>query len=124
MKETCIFCKICAKEIPSHTVYETNEVIAFLDIHPSVVGHTLLIPKAHTKTMMDANEGLIANIFVEAQRLMKAYQNIFNVSHVKLSVIGVDVDHFHIHIKPIYKETPEDMSLELVKEKIVKGLTH
>lgn len=47
----CIFCKIIAKQIPSKTVYEDEQVYAFHDIHPWAPVHFLLIPKAHIPSM-------------------------------------------------------------------------
>ena len=47
----CIFCKITAHEIPAKVVYETGDMIAFLDIHPLAPGHTVVIPKTHASTV-------------------------------------------------------------------------
>ena len=45
--EDCIFCKIARGDIPCTSVFESEELIAFLDISPVNKGHTLLVPKAH-----------------------------------------------------------------------------
>ena len=49
--QNCLFCKIIAKQIPSKTVYEDEQVYAFHDIHPWAPVHFLIIPKAHIASM-------------------------------------------------------------------------
>ena len=51
--ENCIFCKIVSGEIPSYKVYEDNEFMAFLDVRPLNLGHTLVIPKKHYRWVWD-----------------------------------------------------------------------
>ena len=53
MSEDCIFCKIIAGDIPAKVVYESPNVIAFLDIHPMAEGHTLVVSKEHYATLLD-----------------------------------------------------------------------
>ena len=57
----CLFCKIVRGEIPSATVLETDEAVAFLDIHPVNLGHVLLVPKAHHAHLADLPEALAAH---------------------------------------------------------------
>ena len=54
--EDCIFCKIARKEIPSSIVYEDKDVIAFLDINPFSIGHTLVVPKKHSRWIWDIDD--------------------------------------------------------------------
>ena len=54
--EDCLFCKIIKGEIPSAKVYEDDDVFAFLDIAPMKKGHTLVVPKNHSKTLVEAND--------------------------------------------------------------------
>jgi histidine triad (HIT) family protein len=49
----CVFCKIIANEVPSYKVYEDDFVLAFLDINPTALGHTLVIPKKHFENVFD-----------------------------------------------------------------------
>jgi histidine triad (HIT) family protein len=51
----CLFCKIVRGEIPSHKVYEDEDVFAFRDIRPVAPVHFLIIPKAHVPTLYEAN---------------------------------------------------------------------
>ena len=51
IKQQCIFCKIIKNEIPVIKVYETSKNLAFLDINPLTIGHSLIIPKKHTENI-------------------------------------------------------------------------
>ncbi len=121
MKDTCVFCGISSGVIPAKVLWKSKTYTAFLDIHPSAPGHTLLIPNAHYESMMDTPSEVVGSLFVAAQMLMQVYQTVFNVERVKLSVVGVDVDHFHIHIIPIYTKAPQ-MELDVVEQMIREKL--
>ena len=96
----CIFCKIVKKEIPANIIYEDENFLAFLDINPVSYGHTLIVPKKHIIWMHEANDSLISEIFKLAKRIMLAIKNGMKSDYVQLSVVGKDVPHFHIHLKP------------------------
>lgn len=68
----CIFCKIAAKEIPSKTVYEDDELIAFHDINPAAPVHFLMVPKQHIPTIAECNEthaALLSKMLLLAPKL-------------------------------------------------------
>jgi histidine triad (HIT) family protein len=102
---TCIFCKIIAGQIPCLKVYEDDAVLAFLDIGPLVKGHTLVIPKQHVATVMDAPPDLMAAI---AGRLPKIAKAVLGVTGAPACHVLVNngaealqsVDHLHFHILP------------------------
>jgi len=96
----CIFCKIVNNELPSHKIYEDEKVLAFLDIAPVNLGHTLLIPKEHFEMMTDTPDELISYLYIRAKQLMKVIKKAMNADYVIVDVIGVDVPHFHIHLIP------------------------
>jgi len=100
--ENCIFCKIVKGEIPSVKVWEDGNFLAFLDINPVNYGHTLLIPKKHYERMEDASEDILKKIFVKAKMLMEKIKKATEANYVTLSVMGLDVPHFHIHLIPRY----------------------
>lgn len=102
MNENCIFCKIIKGEIPSSKIYEDANFIAFLDIHPVSKGHTLLIPKEHYVWMVETPDEIIESIYKKAKELMIKIKDENNCEFVKLSVVGKDVPHFHIHLIPEY----------------------
>lgn len=102
--ENCVFCKIVAGEISAAKVYEDEKVLAFLDINPVNKGHALVIPKAHHQMMADTPDDLVAYIFTTAKKLMKAIKKATKADLVVVSVVGIDVPHFHIHLVPRFKD--------------------
>ena len=98
----CVFCKIVKKEIPANKIYEDDEVLAFLDIKPVNFGHTLIIPKKHYEKMENTPDYTLSVVFANAKKLMKAAKEAMSADFVALSVIGIDVPHFHIHLIPRY----------------------
>ena len=71
MMDNCIFCKIAAKEIPGKVVYEDDTCIAFLDLSQTTNGHTLVIPKEHYDSFLEADPEEMAHCMKEAQKLAK-----------------------------------------------------
>ena len=100
--ENCIFCKIANKEIPADIIYEDDKIVAFLDIRPVNPGHTLVIPKDHHKMMGETPDEIISHIFVKAKRIMRVIRKVTDANYVAVSVVGLDVPHFHIHLVPRY----------------------
>ena len=101
----CLFCKIAAKQIPAHLLYEDQHVCAFLDINPRAPGNTVVIPKAHAETLAALPENEASFFFSVVQRLsgeirrrMKADGLTIGVNEGKAS--GQAVDHLHLHIMP------------------------
>lgn len=103
----CIFCKIINKEIPNYTVYEDATVLAFLDIFPHAVGHTVVIPKVHVHDLTEAGDELIGSLFVAVKKVQERLENVlkpngFNVGWNHGEAGGQAVPHLHIHILPRY----------------------
>ncbi len=101
----CIFCRIVAGEIPSHTVYEDDMTLAFLDIHPAARGHTLVIPKQHVADLLSADpldlEATVRGSQVVARILHKHLQaDGINVVQNNGTAAGQDVFHYHVHLIP------------------------
>lgn len=96
----CIFCKIVKNEIPADKVYEDDKILAFLDINPVTAGHTLVIPKEHYPMMTDTPDELLSYIFTKCKKLMKTLEITFEADFVVVSVVGIDVPHFHVHLIP------------------------
>lgn len=105
MSRDCLFCKIAKKEIPASFIYEDVSTIAFLDIHPHAVGHTMVIPKEHRETILDASEKEIGAIFSAVKKVTdliqkKLHPNGFTIGINHGKVSGQVVEHLHIHIIP------------------------
>ena len=104
----CIFCKIVNGEIPSHKIYEDQNVLAFLDITQGTKGHTLIIPKKHVKNIYELDEETVYNVFKVVPKISTALKNAF--SPIGLNLISNNdqphqsVFHFHIHLIPRYED--------------------
>ncbi len=96
--EGCVFCKIVRGELPSYKVYEDDDFVAFLDIHPESPGHVQLIPKAHYRWIWDVPN--IGKYFEVAQKIAKAQQKVFSTEWIIQKSIGDEVAHAHVWIFP------------------------
>ena len=102
--ESCLFCRIAAKELPSKMAYEDDQVVAFHDIAPQAPVHILVVPRKHIATLNDTtaeDANLIAHIFQVARNLaqqagvdQKGYRTVFNVN----AEAGQTVFHLHLHV--------------------------
>ncbi len=105
MKNNCIFCAIAAGEIPSFKVYEDDLVLAYLDINPFALGHTLVIPKAHTTGLLDTPPETLKEIIVRVQKVAARIKAAlpcdgFNILQNNGASAGQTVPHVHFHIVP------------------------
>ena len=110
---SCLFCKIVRGEIPSAKVLETDDAVAFLDIHPVNRGHVLLVPRAHHAHLIDLPEPLAAHAGALLPRLCRAVQAAtgadgFNVIVNNGRAAGQTIDHGHWHIIPRFFDDPVD----------------
>ncbi len=106
--DSCIFCKIANKEIGSEIIYETGEVLAMLDIHPRAPGHTMVILKAHRKTILDLAGAEVTSVFSGVQKVTEILQQAlapdgFTIGINQGAASGQVVEHLHIHIIPRFE---------------------
>jgi histidine triad (HIT) family protein len=94
----CIFCKIVRGEIPSEKVYEDNDFIAFLDIHPQSPGHVQVIPKEHYRWVWDVPN--VGAYFEVVRKVARAQQKSFSTDWILSKIIGDEVPHAHIWVFP------------------------
>ena len=100
-----MFCRIIKGEIPSHKVYEDENTLAFLDIHPSTPGHTLIIPKAHIARVEDLSVGDAEALFGTLHKVVGGIQEAVGAPASTIGVnngreSGQEVPHVHIHVIP------------------------
>ncbi|MBO5167444.1 MAG: HIT family protein [Lachnospiraceae bacterium] len=103
----CVFCKIANKEQAVYTVYEADNVMAFLDYDPINEGHILLIPKKHYLDVDELPSKLLAELMETSQKLVKALKKVYNPEGYSIMQNGGkfnDVGHYHLHIFPRYTE--------------------
>ncbi|MDP4012555.1 MAG: HIT family protein [Candidatus Nanoarchaeia archaeon] len=98
----CIFCKIIKGEIPCNKIYEDKDTLAFLDINPVNPGHVLVIPKEHYKLMHDVPDETLSKVFIKSKDLMTTIKKATKADYVAVSIVGLDVPHFHVHLVPRY----------------------
>ena len=100
-----IFAKILRGEMPCYKVYENDKVLAFLDIMPRAPGHTLVLPKAHARNILDIAPDDLAAVALAAQKIAKAAVQVFNADGLTIQQFnegagGQVVFHLHLHIIP------------------------
>jgi histidine triad (HIT) family protein len=101
----CLFCKIVAKEIPCHKVWEDENVLAFLDIHPCAKGHTVIIPKKHFGNLSEMSladweimSGGLSNVLAKVKEVLNP--DGMNLGINNGNVAGQAVGHVHWHLLP------------------------
>lgn len=102
--ENCIFCKIIKDEIPAAKIYEDQEVLAFLDIQPVNIGHSLVIPKEHFRDIHEVPEELVAHMMKAVKKISAALKKMpcdgVNVTMNNEGAAGQLIFHAHIHVIP------------------------
>lgn len=111
-----LFQKIIDREIPARIVYEDDDVLAFLDISQQTPGHTLVIPKKATASVLTAPEETIAVVNIQAAKIAKRLIDALGASGANLlsnagEVAGQTVFHYHVHIIPRYEE--DELKLDI-----------
>ena len=103
--QDCLFCKIVAKEIPCHKVWEDENILSFLDIHPCAKGHTVIIPKKHFGNLSEMSladweimsRGL-SNVLAKVKEVLNPDGMNLGINNGK--VAGQAVGHVHWHLLP------------------------
>jgi histidine triad (HIT) family protein len=100
-----IFAKILRGELPCYKVYEDDKALAFLDIMPRSPGHTLVLPKAPARNILDVGSAELAHVMTVAQKIAKAAMTAFGADGVTLQQFnegagGQVVFHLHVHVIP------------------------
>lgn len=96
-----IFTKIINREIPSYTVAEDARFVAFLDINPLSMGHTLIVPRKEVDYFFDVDDDSLAAMMVFSKRVATAIKKTTKCNRVGVAVIGFEVPHAHLHLVPM-----------------------
>lgn len=126
---TSIFERIIAGEIPSYTIWEDERLLAFLDVNPLHLGHTLLVPKQAIDDVLDIPDDLYSHLMLTAKNILApAIRQATWCTRIGYQIEWFGVpDHAHLHLIPLYgfgdfhpekahKESPENM--EMIAQKI------
>ena len=103
-----IFSKIVKGDIPSYKCAENEEFYAFLDIAPLAQGHTLVVPKREVDYFSALTDEALARMIVLAKRVATAIKQAFPCRKVGMAVLGLEVNHAHIHLVPLQSEGDMD----------------
>ena len=100
-----IFAKILRGELPSYKVFEDDKALAFLDIMPRSPGHTLVLPKAAARNILDVSTSDLAHVMMVAQKVAKAAITAFGADGITIQQFnegagGQVVFHLHVHVIP------------------------
>jgi histidine triad (HIT) family protein len=106
--DDCIFCSIVDGDIPNRTVYEDDDVLAFLDANPLAEGHTLVIPKAHHETLNDLPADLGSEVLGQLHRLVPIVEDAVDADGSTVAfnngeAAGQEVPHVHGHVVPRFE---------------------
>ncbi len=110
-----IFSKIISGEIPCHKIAETNEFLAFLDIMPLAMGHTLVIPKKEVDYIFNLDDVTLIGLMLFAKKIAPAIEKAIPCLRIGVAVIGLEVPHAHVHLIPL--NTMDDINFTRQKLK-------
>ena len=135
--DNCIFCKIVKGEIPCTKIYEDEDLLAFLDIAPVNIGHSLVVPKEHYVNIYETPEEMVAKMMKAAKKISHAIKDGLGADGINVTMnndpaAGQVVLHSHIHIIPRItndgfglwhgKRPYEDGEKETVAQKIISSI--
>jgi len=127
-----IFTKIVKGEIPCYKVYEDERTLAFLDIHPAVPGHTLVISKKQVEFVWDLPDEDYRAVMETTKKVALRLREALGTTHVGERIVGVDVPHAHVQLLPFstvaeyhapqnMNAEPDHASLASMAEKLALG---
>lgn len=96
-----IFTKIVNGEIPCFKIIEDDNFLAFLDVNPNALGHTLCIPKHEIDKLFDLDDELYLGLMHFSKKVAIALQKTVPCKRIGMSVIGLEVPHAHVHLIPL-----------------------
>lgn len=103
-----IFAKIIRGEIPCHKVYEDEHALVFMDVMPQSPGHALVVPKAASRNVLDADPATLIRLIPLVQRVAQAARRAFAADGISIIQYnepagGQSVFHLHFHVIPRYE---------------------
>jgi histidine triad (HIT) family protein len=107
----CIFCKIIAGELPGQIVEQDEHTVAFMDISPATRGHLLVVPRVHTRNLLEISPEDLASTIATVQRMARRVDERLEPAGITTlnscgSAAWQTVFHFHVHVIPRYENDP------------------
>ena len=96
-----IFSQIVSGKIDCYKVDENDEFLAFLDVNPIAIGHTLVIPKIEVDYIFDLEDALLSRMMIFSKKVAKNLKSKIPCKKIGIAVIGLEVPHAHIHLVPM-----------------------
>jgi histidine triad (HIT) family protein len=96
-----LFSRIIARELPAYIVAEDEQHIAFLDINPNALGHTLCVPKKEVDKLFDLSATAYQDLMMFSRSVATALKQVVSCKRMGLTVIGLEVPHVHVHLIPL-----------------------
>ena len=111
MSAVCPFCSIVAGKAPASIIYEDATVLAFMDLNPVNVGHTLVVPREHWESIYEVPENALADLFSVVKRVSAAVKKTVGAEGISILQLngraaGQSVMHFHVHVIPRFRGDP------------------
>jgi histidine triad (HIT) family protein len=106
-----IFAKILRGELPCHEVWQDDVAFAFMDLMPESPGHVLVLPKAPSRNLLDADAETLSALILRVQRIARAVKEAFDSDGVTIRQFnepagGQTVFHLHFHVLPRWEDLP------------------
>ena len=108
-----IFTRIINGEIPAHKIAETDDFLAFLDVFPTAMGHTLVIPKQEVDYLFSLDDELYTGLMAFAKQIAPAIEKAVPCKRIGVAVIGLEVPHAHVHLIPLNSMADMDFTHKL-----------
>jgi len=108
--ESCVFCRITARELDASVVFESATVLAIMDVDPVTAGHVLVLPKSHLLALADLSVELAAEMFAVARSVAAALRNStlrcegVNLFYADGEAAFQEVLHSHLHVFPRFAD--------------------
>lgn len=101
----CPFCQIVRRESPAEVIYETEDTLAFFPTEPATRGHTMVIPKRHVRSFLEAEPADVQPLGLTVLKVSQALQSVLNPEGMNLitsagQAASQSVDHLHVHLVP------------------------
>ena len=96
-----IFTKIINGELPCYKIAEDENFLAFLDVNPNAIGHTLCIPKQEINKIFDLNDAMFLGLMAFSKKIAVGLERAVPCKRIGMAVIGLEVPHAHVHLIPL-----------------------
>src|SRR5437764_10586903 len=98
----CLFCSLVQGDLPSHRVYEDENFIVLLTIHPVNPGHVMVVTKEHIESFYDVEDALYTQLMLLVKRMARVVKQVMKPLQVVMETSGIENRHVHVHVIPVH----------------------